>query len=56
MVPVTNERAESDKYRLQWRLVSGTGADFPESSLTQEEKVKLIRSEHDCRSYPVQSS
>jgi hypothetical protein len=39
VVPVVNERAESDKYRLQWKLVPGTASDFPESSLTMEEKV-----------------
>lgn len=41
-VPVVNERSESDKFRLQWRLVPGTGSDFPESSLTLEEKVKIV--------------
>lgn len=41
VVPVVNERAESDKYRLQWKLVPGTASDFPESSLTMEEKCSL---------------
>lgn len=39
VVPVNVERRESDKYRLQWRLVAGSASEFPESVLTLEEQV-----------------
>ena len=40
VLPIVAEKVESDKFRMQWRLISGTAADFPESSLTLEEKVR----------------
>lgn len=39
VVPIIAEKVESDKYRMQWRLLPGMASDFPESSLTMEEKV-----------------
>ena len=39
VLPIITEKVESDKFRMQWRLLPGDGADFPESSLTTEEKV-----------------
>ena len=41
VVPVIAEKRESDKYRLQWKLVPGSASEFPESVLTLEEQVLL---------------
>lgn len=40
-VAITIDREESDKFKLQWQLLPGQSTDFPEESLTQEEKCSL---------------
>ena len=41
IVPITVHRKESEKFKLQWPLLPGESTDFPEDSLTQEEKVSF---------------
>lgn len=43
-VAITIDREESDKFKLQWQLLPGQSTDFPEESLTQEEKVNCNHS------------
>lgn len=40
-VPITSDRKETEKFKLQWQMLPGDSANFPEESLTQEEKCSL---------------